>query len=142
MSCTTGRAKKVTENYQGLPNGCQLALLVLEERFGQNAMIVQALKSSVNGGPEIRAGDSAALLGLSDKVENCCWAVIELQSSELDCTTNLRQFFDRLPGHLRAKWRKSAKRYRKENGGKEPTMKKLSKFITAESQTDPVYGRS
>ena len=144
MSYTTGRAKKVIENNQGLPNGCQLALLVLKERFGQNAMIVQALKSSVISGPKIRAGDSAALLALSDKVENCCWAMIELQSSELDCTTNLQQIFDRLPDHLQAKWRKFAKQYREENGGKEPTLKELSKFITAESQTEnnPVYGRS
>ena len=63
MSYTTGRAKKVIEDYQGLPNGCQLALLVLKERFGQNAMIVQALKSSVISGPKIRAGDSAAVPG-------------------------------------------------------------------------------
>ena len=70
--------------------------------------------------------------------------MIELQSSELDCTTNLRQIFDRLPDHLQAKWRKSARRYHEENSGKEPTLKELSKFIITESQTenDPVYGRS
>ena len=143
MSYTTGRAKKVVENYQGLPHGCQLALIVVKERFGQNAMIVQALKSSAISGPKITAGDSAALLALSDKVENCCWVMIELQSTELDCTTNLRQIFDRLPDHLQAKWRKFAERCREENGGKEPTLKELSYFITVESQTenDPVYGR-
>ena len=85
MSYTTGRAKEVIENFQGLPNGCQLALLVLKERFGQNVMIEQALKSSVISGPKIRAGDSTALLALADKVENRCWAMIELQFSELYC---------------------------------------------------------
>ena len=94
ISYTTGRAKKVTENYQGLPNGCELALSVVKQTFGQNAMIVQALKSSVVGSPWIRAGDSASLLTLSEKVENCCWAMFELQSNELDCTTNLRQIYD------------------------------------------------
>ena len=85
---TTGKAREVIENYQGLPNGCCLALKVLKQRFGQNAMIVEALKSSVMSGPKIRNGDSA--------------------------------------------------------GGKEPTLKELSAFITGESQTlnDPVYGRS
>ena len=71
MSYTTGRAKAVIENYNGLPNGCQLALKVLEHRFGQSAMIVQALKSSVTDGPKIRPGDNTALLALSDKIENC-----------------------------------------------------------------------
>ena len=78
ISYTTGRARKVIKNYQGLPNDSELALSVLRQRFGQNAMIVQALKSSVVGGPWIRAGDSASLLALSDKVENCCWAMFEL----------------------------------------------------------------
>ena len=82
MSYTTGRAKAVIENYNGLPNGCQLALKVLEHRFGQSAMIVQALKSSVTDGPKIRPGDNAALLALSDKTENCCWAMSELRSCE------------------------------------------------------------
>ena len=53
ISYTTGRARRVVENYQGLPNGCELALSVLKQRFGQNAMIVQALKSLVVGGPEL-----------------------------------------------------------------------------------------
>ena len=70
--------------------------------------------------------------------------MIELKSNELDCTTNMRQIFDRLPDPLQAKWRKSAKLYREKTGGKEPTLKELSAFITGESQTenDPVYGRS
>ena len=103
MSYTTGRAKAVIENYNGLPNECQLALKVLEHRFGQSAMIVQALKSSVSDGPKIRAGDNTALLALSDKIENCCWAMSELRSCELDCTANLRHIYDRLPGHLQGK---------------------------------------
>ena len=44
-------------NYNGLPNGCQLALKVLEHRLGQSAMIVQALKSSVTDGTNIRPGE-------------------------------------------------------------------------------------
>ena len=70
--------------------------------------------------------------------------MIELQSNELDCTTNMRQIFDCLPDPLQAKWRKSAKLHRERTGGKEPTLKELSAFITGESQTenDPVYGRS
>ena len=72
-------------------------------------MIVEALKSSVVGGPKIRNGDSAALLALSDKLQNCCWAMIELNSNELDCTTNLRQIYDRLPDPLQTKFRRSVK---------------------------------
>ena len=112
ISYTTGRAKAVIENYNGLPNGCQLALKVLEHRYGQNAMIVQALKSSVTDGSKIRPGDNTALLASSGKIENCCWAMTELQSCELDCTTNLRHIYDRLPGHLLGKWRKTAMSYR------------------------------
>ena len=55
MSCTTGKAKEVTENYNGLQNGCQLALRVLVHRFRQSAMIVQALKLSVTNGPKVKA---------------------------------------------------------------------------------------
>ena len=71
MGYTTGRAQRVIENYQGLLNGCQLALEVLKQRFAQN-------------GPRIKAGDSGALLAQSDKIQNCCWAMTELQSSELN----------------------------------------------------------
>ena len=39
MSYTTSIAKEVIENYSGLSNGCQLALKVLEHRFGQSAMM-------------------------------------------------------------------------------------------------------
>ena len=139
MTYTTGSAKEAIENCQDLANGCRLALQVLKQRFGQNAMIVEALKSSVVGGPKIRNGDR-----LSDKLQNCCWAMIELNSNELDCTTNLRQIYDRLPDSLQTKWRRSVKLYRDKTGGKEPSLKELSAFITAESQTenDPVYGRS
>ena len=144
MSYTTGRAKAVVENnYNGLPNGCQLALKVLEHRFGQSTMIVQALKSSVTHGPKIRPGDNAALPALSNKIENYCWAMTELQSCELECTTNLRHIYDRLPGHLQGKWRKTAMSYREWSGGREPDLRELFKFITAQCQieNDTVYGR-
>ena len=72
-------------------------------------MIVQALKSSVTDGPQISAEDNATCLDLSDKIENCCWAMVELQSCELNCTTNLRHIDDRLPGHLQGRWRRVAK---------------------------------
>ena len=106
-------------------------------------MIVQALKSSVVSGPKLRSGDSAGLLVLSDKLENCSWALTELESNELDCTTNLRQIYDRLPDPLQRKWRKSAKLYRERACGREPTLKELTKFITEEAQVEnnPVYGR-
>ena len=91
-------------------------------------MKVQALKSSVTDGPKIRPGDNAALLALSDKIENCCWAMSELRSYELDCTTNLRHIYDRLPGHLQGKWRKTAMLCRERSGGREPDLKELSKF--------------
>ena len=43
LSYTTGSAKEANENYQGLPNGCRLALQVLTQRSGQNALITEAL---------------------------------------------------------------------------------------------------
>lgn len=142
MSYTTGRAREPIETYEGLPNGYQLALNVLQQRFGQNAMIVQALKSSVVAGPRIRASDSASLLAFSDKIQNCYWSMRELNSKELDCTTNLKLIYDRLPDSLQRKWRKEASFYREKTKGKEPTLKELCAFISAESQieNDPVYG--
>ena len=130
------------ENYQGLSNGFRLALQVLKQRFGQNALIIEALKSSVVNGPRIRSGDSAALMALSDNLQNCCWTTIELKSNDLDCTTNLRQIYDRLPDPLLTKWKRSAKLYHDKIAGREPTLKEMSEFITAEPQTenDPVYG--
>ena len=97
-----------------------------------------------NSGPKIRNGDIASLLILSDKLQNCCWAMIELQSNKLDCTANMRQIFDRLPDSLQAKWRKSAMLYGERTGGKKRTLEELSAFITGELQIekDPVYGRS
>lgn len=142
LAYTTGRAKEAIETYEGLPNGYQLALNVLQQRFGQNAMIIQSLKSSVVTGPKIRASDSASLLAFSDKIENCYWSMLELNSNELDCTTNLKLIYDRLPDPLQRKWRKEASLYRQRSGGREPTLKELCAFITAESQieNDPVYG--
>lgn len=66
MSFTTGGAKAVIKNYHGLPNGCQLAIKVLDHRFGQSSMIVQALKSSVTDRPKIRPGDNAAHVAFFD----------------------------------------------------------------------------
>ena len=144
LAYTSGRARRIIENYQGLPNGCQIALQVLKQRFGQNAMIVEALKASVLRGPRLREGDSEALLTLSDKIENCCHAMEELNSSELDCTTNVKQMYDRLPDYLQAKWRKSVRMFRDKTGGREPTLKDFSYFISTESlaENDPVYRRS
>ena len=107
-------------------------------------MIVEALKASVLRGPRLREGDSEALLTLSDKIENCCHAMEELNSSELDCTTNLKQIYDRLPDYLQAKWRKSVRTFRDKTGGREPTLKDFSHFISTESlaENDPVYRRS
>ena len=106
-------------------------------------MIVETLKSSAITGPRLRNGDTAALQALSDKVQTCCWAMIELNSNELDCTTNLRQKYDRLPDPLQTRRRKVAKSYRERNNGKEPTLMELSRFISAKSLThsDPVYGK-
>ena len=67
LAYTTGRARRIIDNYQVLPNGCQIALQVLKQRFGQNAITVEAFKASVVRGPKPRAGDSEALLTLSDK---------------------------------------------------------------------------
>ena len=134
LSRTSGKAREVVENYQGLANSCQLALQVLKQPFGQTPMIVETLKSSVITGPRLRSGDTAALQGLSDEVQSCCWAIIELNSNELDCTTNLRQIYDRLPDPLQERWRKVAKSYCR-NNGKKPTLMGLSRFITAESLT-------
>ena len=80
---------------------------------------------------------------MSDKIEKCYWAMTELQTCELDCTTNLRHIYDRFPGHLQGKWRKTAISYRERSGGREPDLRERSKFITAQSQieNDPVYGR-
>ena len=89
------------------------------------------MKSSVETGPKIRSSDNAAVLALSAKVKSCCWAMIELGSSELDCTTNLRHIYDHLPDPLQAKSSK-AKSYRERTNGKEPTLMELSRFITAE----------
>ena len=137
LACTTGKARRIIENYQGLPNGCQIALQVLRQRFGQNAMIVEALKASVLRGPKLRAGDSEALLTLSDKIENCCHAMKELDSCELDCTTNLKQIYDRLPDHLQAKWRKSARMFRDKTVGRKPTLKDFS--YSGAHQGEPLH---
>ena len=52
----------------------------------------------------------------------------ELRSCELHRTTNLRHIYDRLPGHLQGKWRKTAMLCRERSGGREPDLKELSKF--------------
>ena len=43
--------------------------------------------------------------------------MIELNSSELCCTTHQRLIYDRLPDPLQAKWRRSARLYRDKTAG-------------------------
>ena len=132
MSYTTGRAKAPIENYNGLPNGCQLALKGLQHRLRKSAIIVQAFKSSVTNGPKIRPGDNTAPpphLALFDKIENCCWTITELHSCELDCTTNLRHIYDRLLGHLQGKWRKTVMSYRERSGEREPDIRSYPSLL-------------
>lgn len=43
LTYTTERARRVTENHEGLTNGCQPSYKsVLKQRFGQNTVIVEA----------------------------------------------------------------------------------------------------
>ena len=66
-----------------------------------------------------------------------------LGNGRMDRTRKYGHIYERLPGHLQGKWRKTAMLYRERSGGREPDFKELSKFITAQSQieNDPVYGR-
>ena len=63
----------------------------------------------------------------------------------VECTRTRKygHIYERLPGHLQGKWRKTAMLYRERSGGREPDFKELSKFITAQSQIEngPVNGR-
>ena len=43
-------------------------------------MIVEALKASILKGSKLKVGSSEAPLTLSDKIENCCHAMMELNS--------------------------------------------------------------
>ena len=107
-------------------------------------MIVEALKAWILKGSKLKAGDSEALLTLSDKIESCCYAIMELNWWELYCTTNLKQIYDHLPAvHLRARWLKSAIMFGGKTGDRELTLKVLSYFICTESLTEniPVYRR-
>ena len=69
--------------------------------------------------------------------------MIELNSNELDWTTNLRQIYHRLSDPLQTRRRKVAKSYHERNNRKEPTLMGLSRFTSAESLTesDPVFGK-
>ena len=44
LAYTTGRARRIVENYQGLPNGFHIALQVLKQSFDRNAMIERLRK--------------------------------------------------------------------------------------------------
>ena len=66
ITYTTGKAK------EGTPQWLSIGSAVLKQRFGQNPVTIEALKSSRVSGPKIRNGDCAALLALSDKLQNCC----------------------------------------------------------------------
>jgi hypothetical protein len=83
----------------------QESLNVIETRFGQPYMIVDASIGSLVKGPSINSGDGKGLQKLADKCQSVYQTLKAMKCLSEVNTDHMRRLVARLPYHLQAKWR-------------------------------------
>ncbi len=142
MQYLDGKAKEAVEDYEGMGDGAlQEALDVIETRFGQPFMIVEASIGSVVRGPNINSGDGKGLQKLADKCQSVYKTLKAMKCLSEVNTDHLRRLVARLPYHYQAKWRDRACSVLK-SSNKLPSFYDLVEFLQerASSENNPVFG--
>ena len=119
----------------------QEALNVIETRFGQPYMIVDASIGSLVKGPSIYSGDGKGLQKLADKCQSVYQTLKAMKCLGEVNTDHMRRLVARLPYHLQAKWRDRASSILKSRS-KLPSFYDLVEFLQerASSENNPVFG--
>ena len=142
MQYLDGKAKEAVEDYEGMGDGAlQEALNVIETRFGQPYMIVEASFGSLVKGPSIYSGDGKGLQKLADKCQTVYQTLKAMKCLSEVNTDHMRRLVARLPYHLQAKWRDRASSILKSRS-KLPSFYDLVEFLQerASSENNPVFG--
>ena len=142
MRYLDGKAKEAVEDYEGMGDGAlQEALNVIETRFGQPYMIVDASIGSLVKGPSIYSGDGKGLQKLADKCQSVYQTLKAMKCLGEVNTDHMRRLVARLPYHLQAKWRDRASSILKSRS-KLPSFYDLVEFLQerASSENNPVFG--
>lgn len=136
-----GEAKRAVAGYEGVPGGLQIALKVLEQRFGQPHMVAKSCVDALVDGPNISSDDTRSLQEFADKSRSLFETLKSMNALSEMNMTNLAKMSGKLPIPLQAKWRDKAQRIRA--GGESPSVKELVQFIErqAEAANDPVFGK-
>ena len=142
MQYLDGKAKEAVEEYEGMGDGAlQEALSVIETRFGQPYMIVEASIGSLVKGPNITSGDGKALQKLADKCQSVYKTLEAMKCLGEVNTDHQKRLVCRLPYHYQTKWRDRASSIMKATS-KLPSFYDLVQFLQerASAENNPVFG--
>jgi hypothetical protein len=114
---------------------------ILQERFGEEHLIVCKWLATLTEGPAIRRGDGRGLQKIADDVHSCAVTLEAMgKLSEMDNKSCMRLLVDRLPPFLKSRWM-SKVMDGLDKTGSYPGIKEFSKFLNrvAREVNDPVY---
>ena len=136
-----GKAKRAVASYEGVPGGMQIALKVLEQRFGQPHIVAKSCVDALIDGSNIARNDAHALREFADKSRSLYETLKSMDALSEMNMTNLAKMSSKLPISLQAKWRDEAQRIRAK--GQPPSVRELVQFIErqADAANDPVFAR-
>ena len=142
VKSTTGAAKSAIQSclIVGGTIGYQQARKTLQERFGNDLVVSQAVISMLRDGQPIRSVKELRVL--ADVLMNCDLVLKRLSSAqEVESQRFIASVVDRLQPFLKVKWKKIAMEM-KQRVKKYPTFERLVTFVQTEAETaaDPVYG--
>jgi hypothetical protein len=142
---TIGEAAKVVSGYSQMKNSkeaYQWALKVLEERYGDSDVVVNAYIQKALNWPIIKADNPKSLDEFAIFLLECEHAVQNVESIRvLEYTDNFRKIVSKLPYNMHDKWRSVVQD--KKDRGIRLSFSHLVKFVSKEAQkvNDPTFGK-
>jgi hypothetical protein len=139
----SGRAKNAIQCCAVMPpsEGFKKAKEILKERFGNDYLIAQAWLKKVCDRQIIKASDGSQLQDFADDLKNAVETLDAMKlTAEINVQGTLVKLIDKLPQHLKNRWRKEVCEIRARQ--RMPTVNDVLKFVTfaAAEAMDPVFG--
>ena len=120
--------------------GYQLALELLEERFGNNFVIAQEWVRKITKGPQVKG--KAELRVYADELRCAQETLVAMgQEEELNNSHQLLAIVEKLPQHLKTRWLRENHSIRERNR-RQANLTDIVRFVdkAAEEVSDPVFG--
>jgi len=140
----TGPARKVIEGCMVMPPaaGYARALELLNERFGNQFIILHSWIQKITNGAALKNNDRSQLQQFADDLKCCRETLLAMNAChEINNQSTLLKIIERLPPYLQSRWKREVGLLRAKS--KCPDINDVVKFVVgaAAEANDPVYGR-